>query len=426
MRLDKTWVLAKREYLVRVKSKGFWFGILVLPLFLGAVFAVPTLVLSKTRAQLDLVLVDATGRLGEGVAERLGRAGEGLGPVADVALTVAAPAPDPVAQRRDLDRRLLAEEIDAWLWVDEQAVETGSIEYHARNVSNTFTLAILERALSGEVRELRLTEAGFDPDQVATLIEEVRLRTVRVSAAGSRQEAGEAGFILAYALFFMLYMVLLIWGQQVLQGVLEEKSSRVVEVVVSAARPFDLMMGKLVGIGAAAFTQFAVWMASLAAVTAPAVAGSLALLPEGVSIPQITVPQMLWVLVFFVLGFFVYSTMYAAVGSAFNNLQEAQNLAFLPTSFIILPLFFLLPVINDAGSPLAVGLSLVPLLSPILMPLRIAVEVPPLWQIALSALLTGGFIVCMVWLCGRIYRTGILMYGKKPTLRELWRWLRYA
>jgi ABC-2 type transport system permease protein len=186
------------------------------------------------------------------------------------------------------------------------------------------------------------------------------------------------------------------------------------------------MMGKLLGIGAAAFTQFSVWMVTLATVTAPAVVGSLAFLPEGLTIPRITVVQVAAVLLFFVLGFFVYSTMFAAVGAAFNNLQEAQQLAFVPTASIILPIFFLLPVINDPASPLAVGLSMVPLLSPILMPLRVAVEMPPLWQIALSALLTGAFIVLMVWVCGRIYRTGILMYGKKPTVRELWRWVRHA
>jgi ABC-2 type transport system permease protein len=343
-----------------------------------------------------------------------------------VALTVVAPEADREEQRRRLDDRLLGEEIDAWLWIDDEALASGEVEYHARNVSNTFTLEILERALSAEVRELRLTEAGYDPQQVASLIEEVELQTIRVSAEGSRREAGEAGFLFAYALFFMLYMVLLIWGQQVLQGVLEEKTSRVVEVIASAARPFDLMMGKLLGIGAAAFTQFSVWMVTLATVTAPAVVGSLAFLPEGLTIPRITVVQVAAVLLFFVLGFFVYSTMFAAVGAAFNNLQEAQQLAFVPTASIILPIFFLLPVINDPASPLAVGLSMVPLLSPILMPLRVAVEMPPLWQIALSALLTGAFIVLMVWVCGRIYRTGILMYGKKPTVRELWRWVRHA
>jgi ABC-2 type transport system permease protein len=134
----------------------------------------------------------------------------------------------------------------------------------------------------------------------------------------------------------------------------------------------------------------------------------------------------LWVVVFFVLGFFVYSTMYAAVGAAFDNLQDALQMAFLPALSIILPMLFMFPVINDSNSPLAVVVSLIPLMTPILMPLRIAVEMPPWWQLALAVLLTCGFVVLMVALAARVYRVGILMYGKKPTLKELYRWLRYA
>jgi len=249
---------------------------------------------------------------------------------------------------------------------------------------------------------------------------------VRVSAEGSREEMGEAGFFLAYGLFFLLYMVLLLWGQQVLQGVLEEKSSRVVEVVVSAARPFDLMLGKLVGIGAAALTQFGIWMVTLVVLTAPGLISSFAAAPPELALPTVSVAQAVYVVVFFLLGFFVYSSMYAAVGSAFNNLQEAQQLAFVPTMAIILPMFFLLPVINDSNGTLAVVTSMVPFLSPILMPLRIAVLTPPLWQIVLSIAVTAAFVLLMVWVCARIYRTGILMYGKKPTFKELLRWMRYA
>jgi ABC-2 type transport system permease protein len=425
MRLDKMLVLAKREYLVRVKTKGFWIGLLVLPLLMGVLGVVPALVMSKTRAELDLVVVDTTGRLGAALAAELAERAEG-GSIADVDVTVLEPAADREAQAVELDRRLVAEEIDAWLRIDEEGLAAGRVEYRGRSVSNIETQRVIERALSAEVREMRLVEAGYDPEQVATLMEDVDLATVKVSERGSRAEAGAAGFILAYALFFLLYMVLMIWGQQVLQGVLEEKTSRVVEVVASAARPFDLMMGKLLGIGAAAFTQFAVWMATALALTAPQILGALALVPDEVGIPEIRVVQVLWVLVFFVLGFFVYSTMFAAVGAAFDNLQDAQNLSAVPIFSIVLPLFFMFPVINDSNSPLAVIVSLIPLMTPILMPLRIAVETPPWWQLALALVITSGFVVLMVALAARIYRVGILMYGKKPTIKELWRWLRYA
>ncbi len=426
MRLDKTRVIARREYLSRIRSKGFWLGTVILPLFLAGMFVIPVLVLSKSTSHLDVVLVDGTGRLGAGIEKRLAEGSTDFGPVAKVSIDLASPAANREAQRKALDGRLLKNEIDAWIWIDAEGLGRGEVEYHARSVSNTLTQSVLDQAISAEVREMRLAQAGYDPAAVKPLLEPVELETVKVSAEGSRAEAGEAGFLLAYGLFFLLYMILLIWGQQVLQGVLEEKSSRVVEVIVSSVRPQELMMGKLIGIGGAALTQFSIWLATAVALTAPAVVASLAFVPEGFTIPSLTIAQALAIVVFFLLGFFVYASSYAAVGSSFNNVQEAQQLAWLPSSMIFLPIFFMFPVINDSSSTMAVVTSLVPPLTPILMPLRIAVEMPPVWQIALAIVLTALFVYGMIRLCGRIYRVGILMYGKKPTLREIVRWARHA
>lgn len=423
---DKTLVIARREYLAKIRSKGFWVATVVLPLFMVAMGVIPVLIIAGSTSELTAVLVDETGRLGSGVAEQLAEGGDGIGPIARVEVALEPPGEDREAQRAALDRRLLDEEIDAWIWIDRAGLEEGRVEYHARNVSNTLTQEVIEGTLSTEVQALRLAEAGFDPEVVRPLLDPVRLRTVKVSEAGSRAEAGEAGFFLAYGLFFLLYLVLLIWGQQVLQGVLEEKASRVVEVMISSARPFELMLGKLVGIGGAALTQFGIWLATAVILTAPGLVSTLASLPDDIGIPTFSVAQAAAVVVFFLLGFFVYASMFAAVGASFNNLQEAQQLAWLPSVPIILPIFFLFPVINDSSGTLAVVTSLVPILTPILMPLRIAVEMPPAWEVALGIVLTGAFVYLMMRLCGRIYRVGILMYGKKPDLREIWRWLRYA
>lgn len=423
----KTYILAKREYLSRIKSKGYWIGTLVLPLLLAGLMFLPALIFSRSTSELDVVMVDATGRLGDAVAERLAeRRGEGDDRIVNFALTVTEPTADLEAQRAHLDARLLDEEIDAWMWVDAASLEAGEVEFRARNVSNTFSQTILSRALSHSVREMRLTDAGLDPESIEPLLESVDLSTFRVSQKGSAMESGEVGFFFAYGLFFLMYIVLLMWGQQVLQGVLEEKNSRVVEVIVSAATPFELMLGKLAGIGAAALTQFGLWLTCIVAFTAPGLMASIAALPEDSGLPEVTIVQALYVLAFFVLGFFVYSSMYAAVGSAFNTLQEAQHMASIPTFSLIAPMLFLFPVINDSSGVMAVVTSMVPILAPIIMPLRIAIEMPPAWQVWLSLLLTAGFIWLMVSVCARIYRVGILMYGKKPTFKELWRWVRYA
>ena len=234
-----------------------------------------------------------------------------------------------------------------------------------------------------------------------------------------------AGFFLAYFLFFLLYMVVAIYGQQVLNGVLEEKTSRVVEVIVAAVRPFDLMLGKLGGIGLVGLTQLTIWLASMAALTAPGVIGAMAWMPGG-TLPQVSLAVFAHFLVLFLLGYFFFATLYAAIGAATNNIQEAQQFAGVVVIFLIAPVLLMLPVINDPDSALAVVLSLVPPFTPLLMMLRIAVKMPPAWQIALGYLLTFSFNLFLVWICARVYRVGILMYGKKPTFQELWRWIRYS
>jgi ABC-2 type transport system permease protein len=197
-------------------------------------------------------------------------------------------------------------------------------------------------------------------------------------------------------------------------------------VVLSSVKPFELMMGKLTGICLVGLTQFAIWLGTMAAVTAPGVMASVSALPPEVKLPTVTVGMVVHFLLLFVLGFFVFSTLYAAIGAAFNNLQEAQQVSGVAVFFLVIPVFLMVRIINDPSSTFAVVASLIPLFTPLLMTLRISLEMPPLWQILLAYALTLGFLVMMVWVCARIYRIGILMYGKKPTFQELWKWIRYA
>jgi ABC-2 type transport system permease protein len=431
MRLENVKVVAKREYLQRVKSKGFWIGTVVLPLFILAVTVLPSYFLSKSRTSQKIVVVDVTGRVGAALLEgsRRGdaeRKGVPQDRIASFDIALEPPAGDREAQRESLNRRVLDEEIDAWVWVGEGALTGEPVRYHARSVSNIITQELLEDDLSAVVRQARFADAGLDPARVDELARPVRLETVRVSEGGSRAEAGIGGAAFAYVLFFILYMILMIWGQQVMNGVLEEKGSRVVEIVVSSVKPFELMMGKLTGICLVGLTQFAIWLGTAGVITAPGVMASLAVLPEEVSLPQLTVAMVVNYVLFFILGFFVYASLYAAIGAAFNNLQEAQQVAGVAGFFFVVPFFFMFPIINDPNSTMAVVTSLIPPLTPLLMALRVSLQMPPLWQLLLGYALTLAFIFGMIWVCARIYRIGILMYGKKPTFKELWRWVRYA
>ena len=458
MRTKAVLTIAKREYLTRVKSKGFWIATLLLPVAMAALTVLPSVIAMRAQATLRVAIVDDAPGMG-GLAETLRArlAGEeeaakspetappaSLDPSAtpkeklqqiqretrkqsaSFVPEVVPPREDRVALRKELDRRVLAGEIDAWVWLSGDGLEKNEVEYHAESVSNFITQERLARVVSQTVSEARLAAAGLDAQRVAALTEDVDLKTVRVSETGSREEGGMAGFFLAYFLFFLLYMVTMLYGQQVMNGVLEEKSSRIVEVLLATVEPIELLLGKLLGIGAAGLTQLGIWLGTMAALSAPAVMTALAMAPEMGKLPQVQPVLFLHFLILFLLGFSLFASLYAAVGSATNNVQEAQQLAGFLVIFLIAPIFFLVPIINDPDSTLAVVLSMIPVFTPLLMMLRIAVKMPPLWQILTSYVLTAAFVAFLVWVCARIYRIGILMYGKKPTFQELWRWVRYS
>ena len=425
MRFDKTMVIARREYKSRIQSKGFWLATLAIPILMGALIFVPSLLISKTQSTQKLALLDLTGQVAEAFVaqQEEDQTGQSL---ANFELEIVEPHSDVEAQALELDEKVRQQEIDAWVYIPEDVFESSRVEYHAESVSNVLTQSELDRNLSRVVRKARLTDAGFDAEVVGGLIRGIELATVRVSEEGAAEERGEGGFFLAYGLFFLLYMVLVLYGQQVMTGVLEEKSSRVVEVVISAIRPFELMLGKLLGIGGIGLTQLGIWLGTLAALTAPGVVATLTWLPDEVDIPALGLPVILHFMGHFLMGFFLFSALYAAIGAAFNNVQEAQQFSTVVVMFLIAPMMIFIVILNDPDSTLAVVTSLIPFFTPLLMLLRIAVKMPPWWQIALGYLLTTGTTIFMIAVCARIYRVGILMHGKKPTIQEIWRWLRYA
>jgi ABC-2 type transport system permease protein len=430
MQLDNIRIVAKREYLQRIRSKGFWIGTVIFPLFAVAMTVLPSLLMMRSKTTQTIVVLDDTGRVAAQLSsEQPKTAPPKLGDdvrMAKVEFLPEVVQPDHEAQEDALNRRVVDKEIDAWIRITPGALTGDPVEYHGRSTSNFMTQEVLEDRLTEAVRRVRLADAGYDPDKVGELSADVDLRTIRVSKEGSRAEGGAGGFLFAYILFFMLFLSLLIWGQQVMNGILEEKGSRAVEVIISTVKPFQLMMGKLTGICLVGLTQFAIWLGTMVVLSAPGMVSSLGKMPDDLQIPTLSPLAALQFLLFFVLGFFVYASFYAALGAAFNSLQEAQQVAGTMGILFAIPAILMPMIINAPSSTLSTVTSLIPLFSPVLMPLRIVTETPPVWQIAAAYVLTFGFLVLMVWLCGRIYRIGILMYGKKPTIPELLRWVRYS
>jgi ABC-2 type transport system permease protein len=298
-------------------------------------------------------------------------------------------------------------------------------EYHARNAANMAERQELGDNLRQAVLSVRLIQLGVPRDELArTLGSKFDLNTLKVGPAGESEEHGQT-FALAYFSSFLLYMTLLMYGMIVMRSVVEEKTSRVAEVVLSSADPFSMLMGKIFGITGAGLTQYAVWAGFLGVAGAYFAAATYAAAGK-TFLSEITVGYVVWLIVFFVLGLILYASLYAAIGAIVSSDQEAQQSQLPVTLLVIVALILALKLMNDPSSTSAIVLSEVPFFAPILMPTRIAIAAPPLWQIALSIVLCAATMVLLVKTSAKINRLGLLMTGKRPTLPELVRWLRYA
>jgi ABC-2 type transport system permease protein len=211
------------------------------------------------------------------------------------------------------------------------------------------------------------------------------------------------------------------YGYQVMRGVIEEKSNRIVEIIIASVRPTELMLGKIVGIGLVGLTQYLAWSLIATNLTVFAsFAGGAEMMPK------IPISLIGYFILFFVFGYFLYASIYTAIAAPFNTDQEAQQLAMIPMAMIISGVAIYPAVMNNPSGGIAVFFSLLPFTAPLMMFLRTAMGQVPAWQIALSVALIAGATVVIAWFAGRIYRVGILMYGKKPTVPEIWRWARYS
>jgi ABC-2 type transport system permease protein len=417
MRSAKLLAVIRREYVTRVKTRGFWISTALIPAFMGVVTIVPSLMATRQQEHVTLGVADRTGTVIEPLRAEIDEYKSQPWrpmPVDLVPLRANADSADYAAM-------VLAGEIDAYVVIDSSDFSTGDVPYYARVTTNIIIQERLADVLGEVFTSQRLREAGLDPALVSELSTRVRVRAVGVGKE-EKAAAGEVRFIIAYGMFFLLYMMLMLYGQQILRGVLEEKSSRIVEVVLSSLRPSELMVGKIVGIGGVGLTQLVVWVLAALAMSTAASAGILVALK---SMPPLPIPLLLHFLAIFLLGFFVYASIFAVVGAMHSNEQEAQQYNTVAMMPIIVPVIFIFSVINAPNSTLAVVMSFIPLFSPLILLARVAVGAVPLWQLVVAYALLVGFVLVELYLAARIYRVGVLMYGKRPTLQELARWVRY-
>lgn len=425
-------VIAKREFIERVRTKAFVIGTILGPVFMAGIMIVPALMARNLSKSVSITVIDAEGSLGALVEKSL--LGESESPEKADPMTrsqnqgmtkfVIKPAEgkDVAAQREVAKQGVLKGTLDAYVVLPPDVLSESKAEYYAKSVTDFEGIRAVDRAIERAVFAKRISSAGIDPAHVSALTRPLDLKRLRVSDKGETEDRG-VSFLLSLILVMMIYVGTLMWGQVVMTGVIEEKSNRVVEVIVSSTTPRNLLFGKLVGVGGAGLLQFGIWILALVGVSAAS--GSFAFL-SGVDLPEINPVLIAAFPIFFLLGFFLYASLYAAIGSAVNTIQEAQNFIFPVMLPIILAMVCWPVVMRAPDSNVAVILSLIPFMTPILMFLRMSVLMPPVWQIALSIVLTSLTIALVIWIAARIYRVGILMYGKPPNFPEMVRWVRHG
>ena len=439
--MNKVFAVIRREFIERVRTKSFLIGTFLVPLLVGAFGYLPQLLARRDTGSKTIVVLDAaSGPIGQVVTSRLGAdsIGEGEGRKPRF-LVVRLPAEGRLEQLRDSVVATIglqegpADAADGVLLLTEEAVEGGRISYLGDNAGSFRDMGALERLIGPALREERLQRKQADAAIIAAANVRLDLNSTKVTNGKATGQSGEQTFWLAYIVNLLMYMVLLLYGIQVMSAVIEEKSNRIVEVLVSSMSPFQLLMGKVIGVGASGLVQLGIWGVTGFYITATLASGGTGSGEAGVaadgtaasfSVPVISPELVAVILVFFLLGFFLYATLFAGVGAMCNSVQDSQQFQFPLTMGLVIPMMLLSLITRAPNSPLAAGLSLVPLFSPVLMFMRVCMETPPLWQIALSWVLMGASIWVSARAAGKLFRIGILLYGQSPTWATLVKALR--
>ncbi len=415
--MRNVWLIIQREYLERVRTKSFIISTILFPaLMLGMTLLPAKFAGSRTGGTRHISVVTDNPDFANAVKSQL-QDDKKVKYVVDVNTS---PTEETRAQ---LKQEVNAAKLDGFVWLTNQAVSARKATYYARETSDFIEVATLERSLRTALLRNELIAKGVSAADVDKMTNDFDLEAVTLKAGKEEKATGPQKMMTVIALVVMLYMSLLIYGMSVMRSVLEEKTSRVMEVVLSSAKASELMAGKVLGVCAVGLTQIAIWMLIAGGLSAPAL---LSLLGSKDAALQIDPMVLIAFPVYFVGGYMLYSSLFAALGAMVNSELEAQQWQTFVTLPIVAPMMFLWLVIRQPNSAASVWLSMVPFFSPVLMYMRIVVQTPPWYQIAGSIAILAAAVCGAIWLCARIYRVGILMYGKKPTLPEIMKWVKYA
>ena len=419
--MKQVWVVLRREYIERVKTKGFIIGTLAMPILLIGIMALNIcLALQVANSDNELALVDYTGVIGEEVADRLGNLGYDFEVVGRE------------SSLEELDRQVMEDELEGYLVLDDLTLAEGVFAYRGKESPGRTRVALFEAAVNDIALENYLSNIGTG-EALRSLIEGGRLEfesVVEVEDQAEAEAARVSGIAIGFGGAMFLYITMLLYGSFVLRSVLDEKRNRVVEVVISSITPWRLLLGKVLGVGSMGLTQMGIWAACaglLLLVAAPMVTAQIpdadfARIAEFLPGPGV----LLLLAVFFLLGYFLYATLYAAVGAMCATEEEAGQAQIPVMMLLVIPFIMQSATLGGTAMRWMDWVALFPFFSPVMMFPRAAAGTVPWWMTGLSLVFMAAAVVGTAWVAGRIYRVGILMQGKRATLRELVRWVRQA
>jgi len=426
--MRKMFAVFKREYLSSVRKKMFIFMTLFFPLLMAMLFSIPMLVMARSLGGKSVAVIDGSGQLRDAFAKQNRRR--------ELPTTLNVEYVD--ANGKELDAvakpyltRLsagshAAQPLDAILIVPETAIAgpKSKMTFYSRAATDFVTQQMLGSTINQEIQRRRLAARGIRADEVEALTRYVPVAAVQLSRTGEQKTGGEANFMFAFLLAGLLIIPAFVYGLEIMRGIVQEKNDRIVEVLISSMSPRELLTGKIAGVAAVGLTQVSVWLLILVVV---GVFGAATAMTAGINVLQFLRPIIfVYFLIFFILGYLTYVCVYAVAGAACNSDKEAQQLMAPIQMVMMTPWFLMFPIITNPDSSLAVGFSLSPVFGPVTMFARTVASEPPLWHVLLSILISMVTIAVFFWGTAKIFRVGILSYGKRPTIPELWRWLKVA
>lgn len=436
--MNKIGLIIRREYFTRVKKRSFIIMTFLGPLLIAAAYIIPILLaLHADNEKRTIAVVDQSHWFER---QFVSTENQTFIRLDDISI--------------DSTKKLVQQGFfDIALYIPETQlnIPSSAVVYSMKQVPMTVESHIKE-VMKNEIQVQKLLAAGVDPDILESLKTNINLSVIRMDEEGGEKETfTEVQFALGMILAVLIFMFIMLFGGQVMQGVTEEKSSRIVEVIVSSVKPFQLMMGKIIGVSLVALTQFVMWIlltgviyvgfSAAVGITTPEAISQGTVMSQEISSTNImdneAVQDVLNVvhsidfgtiivsfIVFFLLGYLLYATMFAAIGSLVDNNTDSQQFTLPVTVPLLIAFLSAIYIVNNPDSSLAVWLSMIPFTSPVVMMVRIPFGIP-IWQVVVSAVLLAGTFVGMTWVAAKIYRTGILMYGKKLTYKEIFKWLKY-